>query len=252
MKGLGREAWGLGLGSARGPREDNESSSAGARASGGGAPLALIKDGVGLGILFTSLALATTAWAQTPAPTASPLKRAALWVSGAAAGLAVHESGHAMFGAALGGHPRIARIDYGPIPFFAVHHDDVSRRREFVISSAGFWMQHGGSEWILSARPDLKEKSAPFVKGLLAFNLVTSAVYSASAFGRFGPPERDPRSMAASLGRGGVPEPAIGALILAPAALDVYRYEHPNSRWAVWASRSVKVAAVALTAAAGR
>src|SRR5439155_8244734 len=115
----------------------------------------------------------------------------------------------------------------------------------------GFWVQHAGSEWILSARPRLKEESAPFVKGVLAFNLITSAVYSVSAFGRFGPSERDPRSMAASLGRDGIPEPAIGALILAPAALDVYRYEHPHARWAVWASRSGKVAAVVLTAAAG-
>ena len=140
-----------------------------------------------------------------------------------------------IFGAALDAHPRVARIDYGPIPFFAIHHDNVSRRKEFAISSAGFWMQHAGSEWILSARPHLKDERAPFVKGLLAFNLVTSAVYSASAAGRFGPPERDPRSMAVSLGRNGVPEPAIGALVLAPAVLDFYRYEHPEARWAAWA-----------------
>ena len=210
--------------------------------------------GLGLGAWVVAMAMAATACAQTPQAPAdrSVFKQTALFLSGAAAGLATHESGHVIFGAALDAHPRVARIDYGPIPFFAIHHDNVSRRKEFAISSAGFWMQHAGSEWILSARPHLKDETAPFVKGLLAFNLITSAVYSASAAGRFGPPERDPRSMAVSLGRNGVPEPTIGALVLAPAVLDFYRYEHPDARWAAWASRSIKVAAVLLTAAAGR
>jgi hypothetical protein len=201
-----------------------------------------------------TIAVAASAAAQTPPPTAQPSRivQTSRFFAGAAAGLLIHETGHVVFGAALDAHPRVARIDYGGVPFFAIHHANVSAKKEFAISSAGFWMQHAGSEWVLSARPRLEQESAPFVKGVLAFNLAASAVYGISAFGRFGPPERDPRSMAASLGRDGVPEPAIGVLILAPAALDFYRYEHPNARWAVWTSRSIKVLAVALTAAAGR
>ena len=58
--------------------------------------------------------------------------------------------------------------------------------------------------------------------------------------------------MAASLGKNGIPEPVIGLIVLAPAALDGYRYLHPDAKWAKWASRGAKIAAVALTFAAGR
>jgi hypothetical protein len=36
----------------------------------------------------------------------------------------------------------------------------------------------------------------------------------------------------------------VGALVLAPAALDAYRYFAPDARWAAWASRAVKVGMV--------
>jgi hypothetical protein len=202
-------------------------------------------------LLFCLLPGTTSAQTAAPPSKAAALKKTGLFLSGAAAGLGIHESGHVLFGAALGAHPRVARIDYGPMPFFAIHHNDVSRRREFVISSAGFWMQHAGSEWLLSRRPHLKDEHAPVAKGVFVFNLGTSLVYGVSAFGRFGPPERDPRGMAASLGRRGVPEPVVGALILAPALLDWYRYEHADARAARWTSRGAKLAAVLLTFAAG-
>ena len=38
----------------------------------------------------------------------------------------------------------------------------------------------------------------------------------------------------------GVPEPWIGALLLAPAALDTLRYHRPGTKWAIWASRATK------------
>jgi hypothetical protein len=170
-----------------------------------------------------------------------------VFLGGAATGFVVHEAGHVVTGLALGGHPRTRRLDYGPIPFFVIRHDPVGKRSEYVISSAGIWVQNAASEWILSARPDLRCESAPFLKGWLAFNVGTSVFYSAAAFGRFGPPERDTRGMAISLGSDGVPEPVVGALILAPAVLDAYRYMRPEARWAVWVSRGVKIAAVMLT-----
>jgi len=117
-----------------------------------------------------------------------------------------------------------------------------------VISASGFWMQYAGSEWLLSSRPNLRREHAPFHKGALAFHLGVSGMYSVAAFGQFGRVERDTRGMAISLGADGVPEPVIGALVLAPAALDAVRYFRPESAWARWASRGAKVLVVALAA----
>lgn len=192
------------------------------------------------------LLLPTAAGAQTP------VRKTVSLLTGAVAGLVVHESGHVMTSALFGAHPNTKPIHYGGIPFFAVTHDPVTRQQEFVVSSAGFWMQHAGSEWLLTSRPNLRNESAPFLKGLLAFNLATSAMYAGAAFGTLGPPERDPLGMAHSLGRKGWPEPAVGALILAPALLDGYRYLKPDQKWAAWASRGIKTALIALTLFAGR
>jgi hypothetical protein len=38
----------------------------------------------------------------------------------------------------------------------------------------------------------------------------------------------------------------VGALILAPAVLDAWRYFDPDARWPVWLSRGAKVFAVLL------
>ena len=190
--------------------------------------------------------------ASRPSKPASRVKTTLIFLSGAASGLAVHESGHVLFGAAFGAHPRVRPLEDSAIPFFKIVHDPVSRRQEFVISSAGLWMQHAGSEWMLTARPHLRDEHAPFLKGMLAFDLATSTMYSVAAFARAGPPARDTHGMAASLGRTGVPEPAIGLMVLAPAVLDGYRYVRPEAKWAAWASRSVKIAAVILTMAAGK
>jgi hypothetical protein len=197
---------------------------------------------------------AAPGFAQTadPPQTDSRVRAALLFLAGGASGFVVHELGHVITGLAFDAHPRARRLDYGPIPFFSIQHDTVTRRREFVITSSGFWMQHAGSEWILTAHPDLASEQAPMLKGVLAFNLTASAIYSAAAFGRFGPPERDTRAMAQTLGKDGIPEPVIGLLVLAPAALDGYRYLNPESGWAKWTSRGVKVLAVVLTMAAGK
>lgn len=193
------------------------------------------------------LALAGSADAQVVT-----VKKTVSLLAGAATGLVVHESGHVMSSAVFGAHPGTKPIRYAGIPFFAVTHEPVTRKQEFVISSAGFWMQHAGSEWLLTSRPNLRHESAPFLKGVLAFNIATSAMYSVAAFGSIGPPERDPRGVATSLGRKGWPEPAVGALILAPALLDGYRYLKPDQKWAAWVSRGVKAAMMGLTLFAGR
>lgn len=157
---------------------------------------------------------------------------------------AAHESGHLLFDYAFDAHPGFKRVSGAGIPFFAITHDPgVSRRQEFLISSAGFCVQHAGSEWLLTRRPNLRREKAPFAKGILAFNVLTSAVYSGAAFSRSGPPERDPRGVAVSAR---IAEPWVGAMLLVPAGLDTYRYFHPRARWAAWASRAAKAGFVLL------
>ena len=207
----------------------------------------MVLSAIGFVLLTASLAAGQTQDASTQ--TAEPSK-ASQWLQflgGAATGLVAHESGHVFFDVVFDASPGVKRIEFSGIPFFAITHDTVSAREEFTISSAGFWVQHATSEWLLTSHPHLKDERAPFLKGWLAWNVAASGVYSVAAFGRFGPPERDTRGMATSLD---VPEPWIGVLIAAPAALDTWRYLHPESRWARWASRATKVGAVLLVIAA--
>jgi hypothetical protein len=163
---------------------------------------------------------------------------------GGATGLAAHESGHLLFDAIFDAHPGVTKVSFHGIPFFAITHDaSISRRREFVIDSAGFWVQEGTNEWLLHRRPNLRYEHAPYVKGIFAFNVLASVAYASAAFARSGPAERDTRGMAAAIGW---KEPAIGALILVPAVLDAIRYYHPDARWAAWGSRGAKVTGVLL------
>jgi hypothetical protein len=165
-------------------------------------------------------------------------------VLGGVAGFGLHEGGHLVANWAFEEKVRIKKVDYKGIPFFALTHaPDLSPRREYVVSSAGFWAQYLYSEQILTHHPDLKNEQSPFRKGMLAFHVVTSLVYSGAAFGRTGPVERDTRGMATSRR---VDERWIGAIVLAPALLDMYRYFNPDARWATWTSRGVKMGSVAL------
>jgi hypothetical protein len=202
--------------------------------------------------VLTLVALMPGAAVAQEAPTERrpPVREGLLFLGGFSAGLFLHEAAHLATGAALGAHPRVDRLSI-PLPFIVVHYDAVSRRREFAIGSSGFWAQHLVSEWLLTADPQLRRASAPVRKGLFAFGVATSALYAIGAVAGTGP-ERDTRSIARSLGSNGVPEPAAGALILAPAVLDVYRYFRPDSRWAPWASRAVKMLSVGLVFAAGK
>ena len=181
---------------------------------------------------------------QSPATDEHPVVDTVKFLAGGALGLVIHESGHLVFDAIFDASPSIKGISFGPFPFFAItHRSDVSPRREFAISSAGFWMQDVSSEWLLTRHPDLREMHAPVAKGVLAFNVLNSIGYACVAFARAGPFERDSRGMAESIG---ADERAIGAVILAPAVFDAIRYFKPDAQWAKWASRAVKVGSVLL------
>jgi hypothetical protein len=140
--------------------------------------------------------------------------------------------------------PGLKKVSFAGVPFFAItHRNDLSPRREFAVSSAGFWMQHATNEWLLTSRRNLRDERAPVAKGLFTFNVLLSAGYSAAALGRFGPAERDTRAMARTLR---IDERWIGVLVLAPAALDAVRYFEPDAGWARWSSRVAKVGFVLL------
>ena len=186
---------------------------------------------------------------QPPASPGASAKTVAQFVGGAAIGLGLHEGGHLTMVSVFGADPGVRTVRFGPLPFFAISHADVSPAREYAISAAGFWVQHATSEWLLTTRPRLRDEHAPLAKGLLAFNVLASVAYGAAAFGTFGPYERDTRAMADALA---VKEPWVGALILAPAVLDTWRYLEPDSRWAAWTSRALKVGAVLIVVRAAR
>jgi hypothetical protein len=163
---------------------------------------------------------------------------------GGAAGLGLHEAGHLVANWAFEEKVVIKKVDYKGVPFFALSHSpDLSPRREYVVSSAGFWAQFLYSEQILTHHPNLRSEQSPVRKGMLTFHVVTSMVYAGAAFGKTGPIERDTRGIAASRR---IDERWIGALVLAPAILDTYRYFNPGAKWAAWTSRGVKMGSVAL------
>ena len=163
---------------------------------------------------------------------------------GGAAGLGVHEAGHLVADWAFEEKVVVKKVDFKGIPFFALSHaPDLSPRREYVASSAGFWAQYLYSEQILTHHPNLRREQSPFRKGMLTFHIVTSLMYAGAAFGKTGPVERDTRGMAFSRR---IDERWVGVMVLAPAILDAFRFFNPDARWAAWASRGGKMASVAL------
>ena len=162
----------------------------------------------------------------------------ASFFAGAAVGLGLHESAHLVLDYSFGADPVIKKVNAGFIPFFAITHHQVTSGKEFLISSAGFWMQEGGNEIILAHYPDLRHEHRAFITGLFAFNVLTSVMYAGTAFARHGPAERDTNGMALAAD---VPEPVIGLTVLAPALLDGARFYRPQSRTLKWVSRASKI-----------
>jgi hypothetical protein len=197
-------------------------------------------------VIFANVAAARSALAQQEEPPRPVNRTAAVGglLGGIVVGLAAHEGGHLLFDAVFDADPDIKRVEYHGIPFFAItHRSDLPPRQEYAISAAGFWVQQGTNEWLLTVRPRLRYERAAFAKGVFTFNLGASVMYSVAAFARTGPPERDTRGMATS---SRIDEPWIGVVVLAPAAFDTWRYFDPDNRWAVWLSRAAKLGSVLL------
>jgi hypothetical protein len=166
------------------------------------------------------------------------------FLGGAALAFTIHEGGHLLLDAIFDAHPEVQPVHFGPLPFFAITPTgSLESRQLYAVSAAGFWTQALTSEMILARHPDLRHEQAPFQKGVLAFDVLTSVGYAMVAFAETGPAERDTLSMARGLG---VNERAIGALILAPALLNAYRYYRPDAKWARWTARALEAGSVVL------
>jgi hypothetical protein len=200
-----------------------------------------------VGAIGITAGLAPAQDAPTPPVTQngpSTAASAGLFLLGGATAFAAHEGGHLLFDAIFDAHPRLEKVSFNGIPFFAITHDSgLSDRQEYVIDTAGFWVQEGTNEWLLHKHPDLRHEHQPYLKGAFAFNVLASVVYAGAAFLRTGPPERDTRGMADALHW---KEPFVGLLILAPAILDTVRFYQPHAKWAAWGSRGAKVTGVLL------
>src|SRR5690349_9589109 len=117
-----------------------------------------------------------------PAPQPSTGKQAVLFLTGGAIGLGDHEAEHVIANLAFGEKPGLQKVNFHGIPFFAItHRSGLPAREEFVISSAGFWVQHATNEWLLTRRPQLKSEQAPLTKGVFAFNVLASVAYAGAA-----------------------------------------------------------------------
>ncbi len=179
---------------------------------------------------------------------APPAGAAGFWkpfLAGGLSGLAVHEASHLALDLAFEAKPRFKGVSFGPLPFFAItHRSDVPPGREALISGAGFFSQHVTSEIILSRRAS-GDALSNYENGVLTFHVATSVAYAGAAFARYGPFERDTRGLADATG---TDERLIGALVLAPAVFDTWRYLRPKSRTAKWASRAAKLGFVGVLA----
>jgi hypothetical protein len=213
----------------------------------------VIGQGPFLGVLIvvlTVIAPATpTAQGGDPASDSSQASResagdAIKFLGGAALAFTIHEGGHLLFDTIFDAHPEVQSVHFGPLPFFAISPTGALESRQlYAVSAAGLWTQALTSELILARHPDLRHERAPFQKGMLAFNVLTSVGYAMVAFAQTGPAERDTLSMAKGLGAN---EPAIGALVLAPALLNAYRYYRPDATWARWTARVLEAGSVVL------
>lgn len=176
------------------------------------------------------------------------------FAAGGLTGFVIHESAHMLVAESFDLHPHVTTRSK-PVPFIVIRYDLFAVRepsgtiryvdreghpissgaeKKFATASAGINSQNLTSELILSLHPNLREERRPFLKGVLAFDLITSIGYA--VVGRRDP-DGDLRGMAESRG---ATDLFIAALVFTPAAIDLYRYYNPESAWAPWVSRGTK------------
>ncbi len=158
---------------------------------------------------------------------------------GATSGFVAHELGHVMTDVFYNKKISFVETHLGPIPFFAIQPCcNLTRMQEYVIASAGFWVQDINSELIFHLAPRLRARRLAYLKGVLALDVGLSVGYAITGFLHTGPDQSDINTMARGLN---VPPWEVGLVLIVPEIVDVYRYFVPGSKWAPYASMSTKL-----------
>jgi len=179
-----------------------------------------------------------------------------LGTAGVAVGFLAHELGHVLMNLAYGNVPTFEGLRYGGfIPFFRIspgiycneagcfYTSDGTpfqggRTGVYLITSAGFNVQHLVSELLLSFDPRLRYHRSPLQKGILFFDLSLSVGYALSTWFQIKPPVGDIQGMADA---SQLNPNWVALMVIIPAGLDLFRFFVPNSKWAPWVSRAAKV-----------
>jgi hypothetical protein len=184
-----------------------------------------------------------------------------LFAAGAATAFLAHEGCHAIANFAFGNTPRLERVSFvGVLPFFTVSPGiqcpgdrcvkrdgqpfDGGRPGLYTILTAGLQCQHLADEIMLTTDPRLKEREAPFRKGMLAFNTLTSLAYVAANWAGAEPPAGD---LAGVYRDTRAPRNLTNVLVLSAAALDIARYFAPDAPALPWLSRFAKLGVTGIT-----
>jgi hypothetical protein len=190
-----------------------------------------------------------------PTPARFPWRSAAIFAGGAVTALAAHESCHLIANLAMGNRPSFESVTFlGFIPYFAIVPSIHCRGGAcsksngqpfwpgrpglYTIVSAGIQCQQYQDEVILTRRPGLRMDSAPFRKGMLAFNTLVSIGYVLANWSGVEPTDGDIRGIHRD---GGAPRLLLSSMILGIAAVDIARYYYPHARWLAWLNRVAKV-----------
>lgn len=201
--------------------------------------------------------------AETPAAEPGPrltLASAAIFAAGVVTAFAVHETCHVAANYLYGNQPRLEPVKFlGFIPFFAItpgigcgpsgcYKRDGSVFKGgvpgyYTIVSAGILAQQATDEAILIAEPRLRYADAPFLKGMLAFNTLTSIAYAIANWTSIEPPEGDLRTMTQLAP---YPRGVLALLVFLAAGLDIARYFLPDVPVLPWVSRAAKLATTGL------
>ncbi len=186
-----------------------------------------------------------------------------LTAAGFVTAFVVHEACHGVANLAMANVPTLEPVHFaGFLPFFAVSPNiqcvdgtctkqngdpfvPGPRGYAFIVSS-GILCQEVTNEIILTERPRIRYETAPFLKGMLLFNVATSVAYGIANLTGIEPPAGDVRGLDSV---SGAPHGVFAALVLATAALDVARYFLPDVGWLPWVSRGSKVVTVGVVVA---
>ena len=149
-------------------------------------------------------------------------------MSGAVAGLALHEAGHLTFDLMMNNGPELRPVSLGPLPFFAIAPTGIESRQElYSVAMMGFFVEAVYTELIFANHPDLRHHHVPFLEGMLALHFVLDLSYAITGIAGIGPHESDVNAMA----RAAHVSPAeIGLMLGLPLVFDLLRYLKPELR----------------------